>query len=94
MEETINVVDKDSEKRSIGRLNAGIPIQDLGFSEDMVVVDIVHLTEEEGDRTLERVIIRVKDDTGDTVLRGEYTWDLTTSRSKSKRKEKLEGTPA
>ena len=57
-------------------------------------LDVLHLTKKEGDKTLERGILRVKDNTGASAMGGVSIWDLTTLRSKAKRKEKLEGTLA
>ena len=93
-EEVIKVVDKVSAKRAIEILNAGIAIQDLVSYEEVKGVDVLHLTKEEGDQTLERFIIRIKDNNRAAVTGGEYTWDLKTPKSKSKRREKLMGTPA
>ena len=93
-EEAIKVVDQTSAKRAIEILNASIAIQDLASCEEVKGVDIVHLTKEEADKTLERIIIRVKDNNGASVTGGEYTWDLTTPKSKLKRREKLGETPA
>ena len=66
----------------------------MALSEDVKVVDIPHLTKEKGDITLERVIMRLKDDTRASVKGGEFTSDLTTLSWQSKRKKKLEGTVA
>ena len=79
-------------KRAIEALYASIPIQDLAACKEVKGTDVLHLTEKEGDRTLERVIIKVKDNNGGLVTGGEYMWELTTSSSKSKRREKLTGT--
>ena len=46
------------------------------------------------DNTLERVIISVKDNDGALVIGAEYTCDLTTTRSRLKKKEKLTRIPA
>ena len=54
-------------------------------------LDVLHLTKEEEDKTLKRIIMRIKDNTKALVVGGEFTWDLTTLRSKLKKKEKLEG---
>ena len=89
----MKVVNEESAKRAIEILNMGITIQDLASSEEVRGLDILHLTKEVEDKTLERIIMRIKDDTRAFVGGGEFTWDLTTTRSKS-RKEKLEGTPA
>ena len=93
-EEMIKVVDEVWVKRAIEILNAGIAIQDLASCEEVKGVDVLHLTKEEGDQTLKRVFIRVKDNNGAAVTGGEYMWDLTTPKSKSKRREKLAGIPA
>ena len=87
-------MDEISAKRAIEILNAGIAIQDLAFSEWVKGVDILHLTKEEEDKTLDRVIIRVKDNNGASVTGGKYTYDSTTPRSKSKKRKKLMGRPA
>ena len=91
-EEAIKVVDTGSARRAIKILNVGIAIQDLGSYEEVKGVDVLHLTKEEEDKTLENIIIRVKYKNEASVIGGEYTWDLTTPRSKAKRKEKLTGT--
>ena len=57
-------------------------------------LDVFHLTKEVGEKTLESVIMRMKDDTGTSVVGGEFTWDLITPRSKLRSKGKMEGTPA
>ena len=93
-EEVIKVVNEASAKRAIEMLNASIAIQDLASYEEVKEVDILHLTKEEEDKTLERIIIRVKDNNRAAATGGEYTWDLTTARSKLRRREKLTGTPA
>lgn len=65
-------MDENSAKRAIQILNTGITIQDVAFSEDAERVDILHLTKEEGDKTLERIIMRVKDNTEASVTGGEF----------------------
>ena len=93
-EEVVKVVNEESAKRAIEILNMGITIQDLASSEDTNWLDMLHLTKEGEDKTLERVIIRIKDENTALVKGGEFTSDLTTLRSKAKRKKKLEGTLA
>ena len=90
-EEMIKVVDEVSVKRTIEILNASIAIQDLASCEEVQGVDVLHLTKEEEDGTLERVIIRVKDNNEASVTGGEYMWDLTTHKSKSKKRKRLMG---
>ena len=51
----------------------GITIQDLGSSEDMKGLNILHLTKEAGDKTIERIIIRMKDEFRAFVEVGEFT---------------------
>ena len=92
--EVLWMVDEDRAKRAIEFLEMGIAIQDLASSQDVKGLDILHLTKEAEDKTLERVTMRMKDDAGAFVEGGEFTWDLTTPKSKTKGKKKLEGTPA
>ena len=84
------MVDKESAKRAIKILNASIAIQDLASSKEVIGLDILYLTKERGDKTLERIIMRLQDDSWASVTGGEFAWDLTTLRSKSKKKKKLE----
>ena len=86
-------MDETSAKRAIEILNACISIQDLASSEEVKGVDVLHLTKEEEDKTLERMIIRIKYNKVASVTGGEYTWDLITTRLKVKRGKKLPGTP-
>ena len=88
------MVDKESTKRTIEILKMGIAIQDLASSKAVKGLDIIHLTKEEEDKTVKRVVMRMKDNGRASVVREEFTWDLTTTKTKSKQKEKLEGTPA
>ena len=82
----IKVVDQVTAKRAIEILNASIAIQDLASCEEVKDVDILHLTKVEGNQTLEWIIIRVKDNDGASVTGGECTWELTTPKSKSKKR--------
>lgn len=93
-EEVLRVVDEKSAKRAIEIFNAAIAIQDLVSNEEAKNVDILYLTKEEEERTLERVIVRVKDHTGAASLVGEFTGELSIPKPMSKRKERLEGTLA
>ena len=72
----------------------GIAIQDLALNEKVKELNVLYLTKQEGNKTLERVIMRMKDNTGAAIEGVEFMWDLTTPRSKSKRREKLKGTLA
>ena len=92
-EQALKVLDKESAKRAIEILNMGIAIQDLALSKDVKGLDVLYLNKEVADMTLERVIMRIRNNTGALVAGGEFTWDLMTPRLKTKRKEKLEGTP-
>ena len=51
------MLDEESVKRTIKILNAGIAIQDFAMSEKEKEVDVPHLIKQEGDKTLEKVII-------------------------------------
>ena len=93
-EEFLKVVDEESAKRAIEILYMGIAIQDLASSKEVKGLDVLYLTKEVKDKTLERVVMRMRNNKGAAVAGGEFTWDLTTPKSKTKRKEKLEGTPA
>lgn len=86
-EEVIKVVDKVSAKRRIEMLNMGIAIQDLASSDNVRGVDILHFTKEKGDSTLKRVIMRMKDNAGALVVEREFTWHLTTPKSKLRRRK-------
>ena len=67
------MVDEESAKRVIEILNMGIAIQDLASSREAEGLDVSHLIKEVGDKTLERVILRVKDNTGASAEGGEFT---------------------
>ena len=67
------MVDEDLTKRAIESLNTGIAIQDLASSENVEVLDILHLTKKVEDKTLERVIMKMKDKTEALVAGGEFT---------------------
>lgn len=89
----MKVVDKESAKRVIEILNISIAIQDLATNQKVKGLDILHLTKEVEDKSLERIIMRIKDNTGASVAGGEFRWDRTIPKSKTKRKVKMEGTP-
>ena len=91
-EEMIKEVDEASAKSAIEILNASIAMQDPASYKEVKGVDILYLTKVERDRTLERIIIRIKDNDGALVTGVEYTWNLTTPRSKSKRQKRPTGT--
>ena len=90
----MKVTDEELTKRAIEILNMSIAIQVLVISKETEGLDFVYLTKEEEDKTLERVIMRIRDNNRVFVEAGEFTWDLTILRSKPKRKEKQKGTPA
>ena len=52
-EESLKVIDEGSVKKAIEILNARIAIQYLASSKEVREVDTLHLTKEDGDRTLE-----------------------------------------
>ena len=58
------MVDEESAKRAIKILNAGIGIQNIMLNKEVKGLDILYLTKEEADKTLQRIIIRMKDNTG------------------------------
>ena len=60
-------------KRAIEMLNMGIAIQNLVSSENARRLYVLYLTKEVEDKTLERVIMRMKDNTGALVEGGEFT---------------------
>ena len=62
-------------KRAMEILNTGITIQDLVSRKDVVELDILHLTKEEEGKNLERVIMRMKDNSGASITGGEFTWE-------------------
>ena len=62
--------------------------------EEVKWLDILHFIKEVEGKSLERVIMRVKDNTRASVVRGEFTWELTTHRSKSKKNKIGDGTLA
>ena len=93
-EAVLKVADKESAKTVIEILNMGIAIQELVSSENVRGLDMLYLTKQTEEKTLERVIIRMKNNMGVSIVAGEFTWDITTSRSKSKRSKKMEGTLA
>ena len=70
--ETIKVVDKDSMRRTIEILNVGIAIQDLASSKKVKGLDVLYLTKKKGDKTLESVIMRMRDNTRAAIEVGEF----------------------
>ena len=76
------MVDEDSARRAIEILNVGIAIQELTSSEDVEGLDILHLTKEKGDKTMDIVMMRMRDNIGISVEGREFIWDLTTLKSK------------
>ena len=77
------MMDENLAKRAIKILTGGITIQNLSSSKNVEGVDILHLTKEKGDNTLERIIMRVKDNARASATGGEFIWNVTTPRLKS-----------
>ena len=88
------MVDEELAKKAIEIRNASIAIQDLALNKDMKGLNIIDLTKETGVKTLERIILRIKDNTRASVVGGEFSWNLTTPKLKLKRREKLVATLA
>ena len=59
-------------KRAIKILNSSIAIQDLALNKDVKGVDMLYLTKEKADKTVERVIMRMKGNCGASVEGGEF----------------------
>ena len=66
------MVDEDLARRAIEILNAGITIQELTLSEDVEGLDILHLTKEKGDKTMDIVMMRMRDNIGASVEGREF----------------------
>ena len=62
-----------SAKRVIEILNIVIAIQDMASNVVVKQLDVLHWTKEEGDKALERVIIRIKDNTKALIVEVEFT---------------------
>lgn len=58
----------------------------------MKALDVWHLTKDVEDKTWERVILRMNNNTVVSVVGGEFSCEITTNKSQSKRKGKLEKT--
>lgn len=71
-EKLIKVVDEDLAKSTIEILNTGITIQDLALCKKINSLDVLHLTMEKGDKTLERVIMRMRNYTRAVIEVGEF----------------------
>ena len=67
------MVGEELAKRVIEILNAGITIQDLALSNDARGLDVIHLTKEEKDKTLGRIILRPRNNTGALAVGAVFT---------------------